>query len=201
MHREEDKTKPKEAVRISSTSTEGDLTFRNLTEAEQEIFKGMTYNHYWVTIVEGRLVMVRRREEVPGPAEDEEMHPFWQRPVPGSKQLQLFDVKMSEPEFPRIIIQYLCGYGYTPEKYKYQVQLLESYGFECLRSRRGDDALFTEMWVLPGLWAAKGNLEEALKGFDLTSKKAMKAATDFLCQNASFGTLDVAFQRAAMVLD
>jgi hypothetical protein len=99
---------------------------------------------------------------------------------------------------PSIIIQHLCGYHYTPENYKRQAEYLESLGFECLRSRRGADARYHELWLLSGLWSAKGGLKESLGNGGSYGNKELNKAVKFLCRNASFGTLDVSFQRAAM---
>ena len=101
---------------------------------------------------------------------------------------------------PSITIQGLCGYNYTEENYKWNAEKLESYGFQCLRSRRGTDAKFWELWFLPGLWCSKGDLEANVKrGKD--DKEELKIALEFLRHKVSFGTLDVSNQRMCMVLD
>ncbi|EKE24906.1 MAG: hypothetical protein ACD_5C00359G0001 [uncultured bacterium] len=152
----------------------------------------------WVSTKGGRLEVAAKKKDLPKPTEDEEMLPFWRRQVPGSYQLELFKVAVPKYSSPAIIIQSLCGYNYTSENYKYTAELLESYGFECLRSRRGNDGKYWEVWILPGLWSAKGELEKALHGLDLGSKKILERAIKFFCRNVQFGTLDVSFQRAAM---
>ena len=96
----------------------------------------------------------------------------------------------------------LCGYGYSPESYRANAERLESYGFQCLRSRRGPDACYWEIWYLPGLWSAQGNLKEVLDAQkEQREKDLTKEAVSFLCHAVSFGTPNVTIQRAAMVLD
>lgn len=139
---------------------------------------------------------------VPGPTEDEEMLPFWCRrePGPGPVQTQLFETENFKHRYPSVIIQHLCGYGYTSERYKACAQQLESYGFECLRSRRGNDGKFWEIWMLLGPWSAKGELGEAVKRNN-KKKDELEVVIKFLCKNVSFGSLDIMIQKAAMVIE
>ena len=160
----------------------------------------MVHSHLCVTVTNGRLEVVRRSEELPSPSEDEEMLPFWRRATPETQQLQLFEVQLAEHSMPSIIIQHLCGYCYSPENYKRQAQKLEEYGFQCLRSRRGDDARYWELWFLPSLWSAQGRLKDAVES-KKGDKKKVDEAVAFLCGNVQFGTLDISFQRAAMMMD
>ena len=196
----EDKEKPKNIYIISQG--ECGLSLLNLTEKEKEYLEGMVNNNFWVTVTDGRLEMIPRREELPPPAKDETMMPFWMpENPPKGKQVKLFEVDVHENSGPSIHIQHLCGYYFTPENYKIQAELLESYGFSCLRSRRGTDGLFDEVWLLSSLWSAEGELKEVLTyPEDLRSndKKGIDAAVSFLCRKTSFGTLDIAFQRASM---
>lgn len=59
----------------------------------------------------------------------------------------------------------MCGYGYTKDRYKVEVGKLESWGFECCRSRRGDNGKFWELWFLPYLRAAEGDLLRAMHSY------------------------------------
>jgi len=188
---------------IYISSQNGDkLSLSNLTEKEKEYLVGMVNNHFWVTVTDGRLEMIPRREELPPPAKDETIMPFWMpENPPKGKQVKLFEIEMYEHLGPSICIQHLCGYYFTPENYKIQAELLESYGFSCLRSRRGTDGLFDEVWLLSSLWSAEGEMKEVLTcPEDLRSndKKGIDAAVSFLCRKTRFGTLDIAFQRASM---
>ncbi|MFA5962052.1 MAG: hypothetical protein WC848_05200 [Parcubacteria group bacterium] len=196
-----DENKPKKlpGIRVHS-SDKGELALGNLTEEEQENIRCMVRNHFWVTVTDGRLEVIRRREDVPGPTEDTDMLPFWRRASPGNQQLQLFPVEMEKYIMPSIIIHAPCGYNYSPENYEIEAEKLTSYGFICLRSRRGEDARFWELWYLPSLWSAEGRLKEYLN-LRVDQKGSIKKAVSFLCRNASFGSLDLAWQRAAMELE
>ena len=55
------------------------------------------------------------------------------------------------------------------------------------------------MWYLPYLEAAKGGLKEVIDGDD--KKTATQRAITYLCEHASFGSLEVSVQRAAMTID
>lgn len=57
-----------------------------------------------------------------------------------------------------ITIQHVCGYDYSDDFYRENAKKLESYGFICCRSNRGSEGRFWEIWFLPGLWMAEGDL-------------------------------------------
>jgi hypothetical protein len=177
----------------------GTITLSNLTPDEVDKFRGLFAGMEWMTVEDGRFSFQSTVPPMPGPADDPEMMPFWRRPREGEAVVQemLFDRTVNLEHYsPSIIIQHLCGFNYTPDWYREQVGLLESWGFRCLRSRREADSRFTEIWFI-GLWEARGDLREALKN-ERSTKKKIDLAVRFLCRHASFGTLDVVVQRAAM---
>ncbi len=191
-----------EKVRISQYGNDH-LTLVGLTEEERERVEGMLHGQWWAKgNEEGRIDFALAREPVPEPADDEEMMPFWSPAGNGSGpvQMQLIFNEGWEGGSPGIFIQHLCGYYFTPENYRAQAELLESYGFVCMRSKRGNDGRFWEIWFLPGLWAAKGDLKDTIAPF-ADEKKKHKEAILFLGRRCSFGTLDTAVQRLAMVID
>lgn len=198
----ETEERKKNGIKIELCGTDN-ILIGNLQKEEIENLGGMIHNHFWVTVDKnGRLEAVCKREKIPDPMEDEEMLPFWRRPTPGFKQLQLFDVEIPQYSMPSIIIQHLCGYNYSSENYKIQAQILESYGFECLRSRRGEDQKYCELWFLPVLWLSKGRLKEVMENLNTRNEKEMlDRAINFLCMNVEFGTINVSFQKAAMTID
>lgn len=99
----------------------------------------------------------------------------------------------------------------TPENYVRESEKLTSYGFIQLRSKREEDGGYWEIWYLPGVWCAKGDLKKIVD--DITTKaktwedphgrrkdkECFKAVLEFLRRNASFGTLDVSIQRLCQV--
>lgn len=167
----------------------------------EKMLSSMQIGGCWVRIKDDKLEAVNSFKPAPDPVRDEEMFPFWRKPTEvGSVQLELIEMEMvDDHSYPSISIQSLCGYDYSPENYRMQAEKLESYGFECLRSRRGTDGKFYEVWYLSDLLFAKGELKEKIGACE--GKKALKLAVSFLGQHVSFGTLDVSVQRLVMVID
>jgi hypothetical protein len=182
----------------------GEIHFEGFTPEEIEKMEGFLLGHYWATVEEGRLKVSFTKKELPTPADDVEMMPFWRKAENQEAAMQtvLFDVdtQIENLVSPHFLIQSLCGYGYTPESYKNNAERLESYGFECMRSRRGIDGRFWEIWYLPGLWASKGELKEYLIR-NGNREGTTKDAIYWLCKTVKFGTLDVSVQRAAMCIN
>lgn len=101
-----------------------------------------------------------------------------------------------------IIVRHLSGYDFDPERYKIVAAELESWGFQCLRSSRGADGKFWEMWFLPGPWAAAGDLRSAIdKTGGPWGDNAIETAIRFIQKNPSFDTMDIVRQVAAMKAD
>jgi|GEM_PF-904485 len=199
-------------VRIYSRGMDSDnpeyqrAELTGLNREECERLEAVTHGQCWVKVGEdGRLEFRDARKPLPEPVEDKEMLGFWSHTDPRRRkvQLQLLDPER-DPYCPHIVIQSLCGYHYTPENYEKEAGKLQSYGFECLRSRRGADGRFWEVWYLPGFWAARGEFKEVIDAVKSPPSKdgpRLDAAVSFLCRHVSFGTLDASVQRAAMVLE
>jgi hypothetical protein len=209
-----------DTIRITSTlhphkEKPGAITVSNLSKEETERFVGLIHGQNWASVKDGRLVFQGIFSPLPDPVLDEEMLPFWFPQGSGAytAQKEVFDKeRMAFPSGAHIAIQSLCAYDYTPKNYKKEAGKLESYGFSQMRSKRGKDGHFWEIWFLPGTWAAKGDLAEAIqladlkargKGLEHTKKEkaCLDAAIDFLRRNVKFGSLEVAVQRLAMVID
>ncbi len=174
-----------------------------LTKGELEIVEGsLRGGHNWIRRGNnGRLEHVLSYEMLPSPVRDEKMFPFWQRPTEDLPvQLELFSYTPKyNSESASITIQSLCGYYYSEENYRKNAELLNSYGFECMRSQRGGNGKFWEVWYLPGVWSSKGELDEVLSPHRRkTDVEQTKIAIDFLCKSVTFGTLDTSTQRACM---
>jgi hypothetical protein len=147
-------------------------------------------------------------KQLPDPITDEELHPFWEGvPRDGGVQLELFNltdqIEVVHFRSSSIIIRSLCGHYYTRERYSDHASQLESYGFECFRSRRGPNGRFTELWYLSGLWSAQGKLKEVLEPHEHEDKLGvqLEVALDFLRNRIAFGALDVTVQRLGMMPD
>src|SRR3989344_5766803 len=55
------------------------VTISGLTSEEKERFEGMMHGMWWVSCSEGNLRFSSVLEELPPPARDESMIPFWRR--------------------------------------------------------------------------------------------------------------------------
>lgn len=188
-----------------------EVNFNGLDTRELELMEGMENGHQWVTCKNGRLEAVPTYKPLPEPVQDEMMLPFWRPPTEGVEtQLEMFPFEpMPSYSSPSITIQHLCGYNYSAENYRFQAALLQRWGFECLRSRRAPSGQFWEIWYLGSLWFAKEELKKAIDSAKIATevtersgeRKKLRVAINYLCHNASFGTLDASFQRAAMGVD
>jgi len=191
------------AVRISERVSKGEehaAKLVNLTSAEAAQIDSTLSGNSWIRAVDGRLESRPVWEPLPRPAEDPLIAPFWSpSQVPPPATLELLPATDFKSLTPSFVVQHLCGYNYTPLGYREEAERLEAFGFTCLRSQRGEDGRFDEMWYLPGAWAAKGDLKLHLEG--VPREQHMDTVVAFLCRRASFGTLDIMQQRAAMTID
>ncbi len=185
-------------------------TIDNLTPEEIKLLlASILEGHHWVRgNGDGRLQHVSSYEELPGPITDDKMLPFWRQPTEGEgRQTDMFGFDLSteaglKHTSPSIYINSLCGYDYSAENYKSQAEQLIEWGFICMRSPRDPDSgKFWETWFLPGKWAVRGSLKEAISSNKTKSgEETFKLILEFLRINASFGSLDVSMQRIAMVM-
>ncbi len=199
-----------DSVRISMSGG-GQVAVSGLQEKEVEAFRASIIGERWIRGNEkGRLESVSSFNPLPNPINDPEMHPFWRKPDEGEKEaagqlkMKILDRERADDDAfsARIYITSLCGYCYTPENYEHQANLLLSYGFDVLRSKRDDAGRFAEVWYLPGLWAARGELKERMEEKKKKGEDAkLDIALEFLRSHVEFGSLDASVQRLAMVID
>lgn len=199
-------------VRLSSTGQSSDgqsrsIVIDGLNDLEAERLEGCLRAGYgWSSRdEEGRLRWSPTLEPLPA-VTDDELLPFWRRFDPKQPGLQetLLDLDPISPgDSASLTIQALCGYNYTPELYKQVAEALHSYGFECFRSQRRNNGRFSELWVLSSLFAAKGDLADALT--TRHGRGGLEQAIKFFQRHwnrpVSFGTLDVSVQRMAMSME
>ena len=199
-----------DTIRITSFSSMGSVTIDGLTQREVDALRHAFSAKCSLVGVnqDGRLDVHDRHEPLPEPQDDPPMYQFWSGTADrfltdSPKPPKTFDFSSIDAySSPAIVIQHLCGYNYTPNNYKAQCQLLQSYGFACLRSRRGQDGQFWEIWYLPGLWSATGDLAFHMStGKHDNDSRKLQRAVEFLRSHASFGTLDICCQRLACVVD
>ncbi len=144
------------------------MSLSGLEPSEIEVMRGAMHGHSWVRCKDGRIQHVPSYEPLPDPVKDDMMLPFWRRPGAGQEtQLSLFSF---EPvpvwASPSITISHLCGYNYSASNYAVQARKLMRWGFVCMRSQRENSGEYWEKWYLPGLWAAKEELREAIDSLD-----------------------------------
>jgi hypothetical protein len=241
MKIESSNTPPEGGIQITSRGGgEGAIGAKGFTPEELNYLEGaLTHGSFWVRVKNEqepggearRLVMHPVFAPFPDPVTDEAMLPFWRAHEPHREdgRLELFPVEsLTEHASPSIYISSLCGYCYTPERYAEEAKKLERWGFYHMRSPRGSDGTFWETWFLPGLWSARGELQECIEGrapaeperriikavFEdgpapqqtavparPTNREKLDRALRFLQRNASFGSLSISVQKLAMVLD
>lgn len=186
---------------------QGNVTIGELLPDEMDDIEAFTLGSCWIRVSEdGRIERVERFATLPPISEDPNIPPKWipytdwtkEAPFLCNSVPELPEEPKTEYIFPSLIIHSLCGYNNVP--YDWEARKLQKYGFECLRSRRGRDGRFWELWYLPGLYHAKDELKSEI---DLKSsgKDQVTVAVDFLCRHVSFGSLDVCYQRAAMHIE
>lgn len=179
------------------------------TADEIDLIRGMLNGQHWLLGESGdgdqRYMHVHQaRIAPPLPEEDPPIPTLFTLLDP--KDPRIVDDIPQQPmglSLPAILIQHLCGYSRSPENYTYQAITLRQAGFECLRSRRGLDGRFWEVWMLPYLESAQGELRDVLQDLPRAAptEDKVRRAVSWLCANVSFGTLDVTVQRAAAVYD
>lgn len=201
-------------VRMTSRTTDPNKSFgceatlSHMTPEDLDKLNSMVVGASWLrTTEDGRFESVDRFEPLPAPGEDPCLPPCWYRRTNTSGKVIIEYARI--PDIPeedgpalgaraQITIQHLCGYNNVP--YEYEAGKLQSYGFECLRSRRDEAARFFEIWFLPGFWTAQGDLKEHIESAG-DEPGRVKRAVDFLCYHVSFGTLHVGYQRACIVIE
>lgn len=209
---DEDKN-PNTSVRWTSKS-KNDISIAGLSGPESDAIEGALKGANWIRVKDGRLQFASAFDKPPEAEFDENVGPFWPRKGFGKKgnrdvkHYKIDDVTFSEPH---ILIE-AVGAGASEkyeEVYEKNRAKLESYGFECLRSRRGVDGKYWEIWYLPSLMLSEGDLGAAIAkggngkkyGDPGYMKARLDAAVSFLCRSVNFGSLDVGVQRAALTFD
>lgn len=186
-----------------------------LTPEEFEIFRSSLVGASWIRVRDGRLESVAVFQPLPDPSLDLMMTPHWagdrEHDLLGEvdltriRNVKEFD-KLSNCSASIIVKSITAGFTDSNERrnrYMDAAGKLESFGFECMRSRRGRDGKFWEIWYLPGLWMADGALKKAIEPFKPSGVAAeVKGAVHFLCNcGVPWGILDVCCQRAAITFD
>lgn len=201
---------------------------------EQELLQAMANGVVWLRQNEGgELESIERFKPVPSPIDDPLVPPQWTRPrvkfqcpplgtaTPADidkaqasadearKQFVKapFNVRVDmEPSegyhFPSFVVKYVGAGG---SGYARSAQKLIDAGFECLRSRRGRDGHYWELWYLPSTTFAGDSLKISLDKIKSEQPRRWldecNAVIDWLISNVDFGSAEVVVQRAALTYD
>lgn len=198
-------------IRVASQrfGSESEITLRG-TKEEIEAIQVALRGAAWFRQVDGQVEKHEAYKPLFDPIEDPLTLEKWQLPRRGPATETMWNVKsyVSPQEgihSPSFFVSHLCGYFWSKDGYTRNVTRLQSYGFECLRSRRDSNGRYWEVWMLPGIWAAEGDLKkmvDSVKDFrSLPWDQQSRTVVLWLCKQVTFGTLDVAVQRAAAHLD
>lgn len=200
---------------------DGTFTLTGLSRVEIDAMQGAILGANWIRVKDGRMAFAHAYEESPKPEKDPDIGPYWPHTgwgKAGAKRRMDHKVEKFRTEGPGFSEAglHLCHIGagnQDEDAYAANAERLERWGFECLRSRRGSEGRFWEVWYLPSLFFAEGELAEAIAKVEKKSgepgyphdkeynQRRLDAAVSFLCRNANFGTLDAFIQRAALSFD
>jgi hypothetical protein len=197
----------REPVRITGTSRgkglDGQVTIGGLTSAEVDAIAAMTIGTRFVTMRDGRVHAWNVHEQPPSPVVDPVVGPHWEKAPTGEAKLGAWPTGDGWHS-PSIYVQH-------PQS-QLAIERLESYGAECLRSRRSDEGQYWEVWMLHA-WRLKGALKshidklddeakaksESKKGLDWLAKSL--AIGQFIAGSCTVGTIDIVIQRWALSFD
>lgn len=185
--------------RVQITSSGGPDQMVKMTGVPRDMIYGTVNGCQWFGVTDGKPEFVPRYEPLPENREDEQLLPFFS----GGQSYKAIDFADVGHGFPSITIQHLCGYGYTPKNYERQSKFMEECGFECCRSKRDGEGRYHELWFLSGSFRMRGPLRDFYKDLDkgLSNDAKWAKVVHWICEHASFGTLDICCQRVAMVID
>lgn len=200
------------------------------TKEEMDAIRSAVNGANWLRVNDaGMAETVARHHKLPDPIDDPKIPPTWAiKPVPPLGQCTKADLDRARddnastprppmnvgPELnasegwhsPAIYIHHVGVGTREPNGYQRNAKRLTDYGFECMRSRRGADGRYWELWFLPYLIHAKGTLREKIDTLEKANQmegwtKTVREVVDHLCNNINFGSLEVAIQRAALSYD
>ena len=166
------------------------------TEEEINKIRAMLLGTVWITgWGEGKIKTVDKYDQVTH-FDDPLIPPQWQSEfgsVPPKWAETLTDDDKTGWHSPNFYIKHLFGENKAYAK-------VQSWGFECMRSRRGEDGKFWEAWYLPGDWAAKGELAKyiATLGPKIEWHEKTRLICHWIAERVCFGSMEVAVQRMAL---
>jgi len=117
---------------------------------------------YWVSVnPRGRVIKTKHYdgpiEKEPVVEPDPDLFEYWPDRVRGEYVLRHVPPDKTEASgeaSTSLYVQHIAGYG-GRNRYERNQRLLQAAGFHCLRSKRGEDGRYWEIWYLPYLSAAE----------------------------------------------
>lgn len=182
------------------------ITIGNLTPKELEALQQFIFGTSYICCQGGRVHAWHAFEDLPPPQRDPILSECWNPPPDGETKVGGMP-KGKGIHSPGLVIRSAGAcYGSDSKEPQRSYQLLESFGFVCMRSPRGDDGRYWEQWVLHGLWQAKGQLGDWYQRWRADNKDASdfgpkwfecaEEACKFInSQGVRYGSLDIVIQR------
>ena len=161
---------PIKAVREKSNDDgTREITLKGASEDVKRLAGALLYGMKWVRLTaSGELETSDVYDKAPAPTYDPEMQNIWRFDphAVGAAQMRLFydDPEMQDPknkwsrDHRAIYLQGISGYS-GKDEYVRRATLLTEAGFSCLRSRRGDDGKYWEIWYLPDPCCGRGPIK------------------------------------------
>lgn len=194
-------------------SNRGSITIDNLTEKELDAIESMLKGHSYTTCLNGRVHAWHVNEALPEVQPDLQMQEFWSEEAQVGAVLHLPEADKKGLRSPCLLIRGL-GAGIIDEsgqrkgRRRKNLELTESCGFVCYRSRRNVKGEYQELWYLPALSCAKGPLKKFVEQTkaehkDIKWYTLVELAADYIASDLSlsFGSLEVCTQRWALCVD
>jgi len=170
----------------SHDSNKSEVTFEGDESEIESLMKALTAGNVWIRRLEDGTIVEHPAFRALTLTDDDAISNHFQNIKSyfiDSSVKRLNRKKKDDSEFhdPSIYVQHIAGYH---GDYRKSANLMESVGFECLRSRRGKDGKYWEMWYLPGAWAATGDLKD----------KTTDEIRQFLFNRINPGTIEIGGQ-------
>lgn len=70
------------------------------------------------------------------------------------------EYRKGRSDYPSFYVQGISAYSSEKHVYEYRSGQLKAAGFERLRSEKGDNGKYWELWYLSSRWSAKGQIDK-----------------------------------------
>ena len=165
----------KRCLRVTRETTNEDgsheITINGEKDAVVQLAGALQYGVKWIRMLaSGEIETSDVYMRPPAPTDDPQMQNIWQfdplpKDIPVQLTLRYDDPEMRDPKNEwskhnrEIFLQSIQGYA-GQEAYIARAKRLAEAGFTCLRSRRGDDGKYWEMWYLPYPCGGRGPIKD-----------------------------------------